>query len=84
MPRDELVRASALEVVRTWMVQKPDWLQVREPASSPGPPLVALDAGMHDAVLIASNIRADQLITDEGARLENAAFLSWEPSWYCA
>jgi predicted nucleic acid-binding protein len=62
---DELVRASAPEAVRSWMVQKPDWLQVREPASPPDPVLVALHAGERDTILIASEIRADQLIIDD-------------------
>ena len=69
--RDELLRPVAPEIVRTWTAQPPAWLEVRTPANSAEPSLSTLDPGERDAIMLAAELRADQLIVDdrEGRRL---------------
>jgi predicted nucleic acid-binding protein len=63
--REELLRASAPEPVRKWIAQLPAWLEVRAPASAPDASLAALDAGERDAIMLAGELGADQLIVDD-------------------
>jgi predicted nucleic acid-binding protein len=63
--RDELLRASAPDAVRNWIAQLPAWLEVRAPASAPDASLAALDAGERDAIMLAGELAADQLIVDD-------------------
>ncbi len=63
--RDELLRPSAPESVRVWMGQLPAWLEVHTPASPPDPALANLDPGERDAILLAEELKADQLIVDD-------------------
>ncbi len=63
--QDELLRPSAPELVRAWMARRPAWLQVREPLGAPDASLAGLDPGERDAILIASELCADQLIADD-------------------
>jgi predicted nucleic acid-binding protein len=62
---DELLRLSAPATVRTWIGQSPSWLEVRAPANTPDTMLVKLDPGERDAILLAGELRADQLIVDD-------------------
>jgi len=61
----ELQRARASERVRTWIAQPPPWLEVRTPNRSPDAQLAHLDAGERDAILLAEELGADQIIIDE-------------------
>lgn len=63
--QDELLRSSAPELVRAWLAHTPEWLQVRGPLGAADPSLAALDPSERDAILIASEVRADQLIVDD-------------------
>jgi predicted nucleic acid-binding protein len=63
--RDELLRLSTPEVVRTWIGQAPAWLEVRTPVNAPDAMLAKLDPGERDAILLAGELRADQLIVDD-------------------
>jgi predicted nucleic acid-binding protein len=63
--REELLRPSAPEVVRTWIVQLPAWLEVRSPVNLPDASLVSLDPGERDAIMLALELPADQLIVDD-------------------
>ena len=62
--RDELLRPSAPEMVRAWIGQLPIWLEVHTPVNAPDALLVKLGPGERDAILLAGELRADQLIVD--------------------
>lgn len=63
--REELLRSSAPEIVRSWMSELPDWLEVKTPVNIPDASLAALDSGERDAILLAGELSADQLIVDD-------------------
>src|SRR5271155_4824360 len=63
--RDELLRLSAPAMVGTWMGQLPSWLEVRVPENAPDALLAKLDPGERDAILLAGELRVDQLIVDD-------------------
>ena len=69
--REELLHPVAAEIVRTWTAQAPAWLEIRTPAKSADPSLARLDPGERDAIMLAAELHADQLIVDdrEGRRL---------------
>lgn len=62
---DELLCLSAPATVRTWIGQSASWLKVRAPANTPDEMLAKLDPGERDAILLAEELRADQLIVDD-------------------
>ena len=43
--REELVRASAPQLVRSWVDHLPNWLETRSPLAVPDSSLAKLDAG---------------------------------------
>jgi predicted nucleic acid-binding protein len=63
--REELLRPSAPEVVRTWIGELPTWLEVRSPVNAPDASLDLLDPGERDAIMLAVELPADQLIVDD-------------------
>jgi predicted nucleic acid-binding protein len=63
--REELLRPSAPEMVRNWMSQMPVWLEVHTPLNAPDASLAALDPGEREAIILAAELRADQLIVDD-------------------
>jgi predicted nucleic acid-binding protein len=63
--REELVRASAPQLVRSWVDHLPIWLEVRSPVAVPDSSLAKLDAGERDAITLAIELHADQLIVDD-------------------
>jgi predicted nucleic acid-binding protein len=65
--RDELMDAGAPEPVRRWIADSPAWLRVHAPTQSADAALLtaALDAGEHDAIILAQELAADQIIIDD-------------------
>jgi predicted nucleic acid-binding protein len=63
--RQELLRPSAPEMVRNWITQLPTWLEVHTPVNAPDASLSTLDPGERDAIMLAGELRADQLIVDD-------------------
>jgi predicted nucleic acid-binding protein len=61
----ELIRPAAPESVRKWMGCPPDWIELRTPSSSSDAVLDRLETGERDAILLASELLADQLIVDD-------------------
>jgi predicted nucleic acid-binding protein len=43
----------------------PDWLEIRTPVNAPDSSLTKLDPGERDAIMLAIELRADQLIVDD-------------------
>jgi predicted nucleic acid-binding protein len=64
---DELKAAGAPEAVRRWMAKPAAWLEMRTPAQEPDLELMNadLDAGERDAILLAQELGADELIIDD-------------------
>lgn len=62
---EELGRPLAPEPVRTWIAQAPAWLEVVLPTLQPDAYLARLDAGERDAILVAEELGADEIIIDE-------------------
>jgi predicted nucleic acid-binding protein len=52
--REELVRLSAPQLVRSWIDHLPIWLEVRSPLAAPDSSLAKLDAGERDAIMLAT------------------------------
>jgi predicted nucleic acid-binding protein len=69
--QQELQQPAAPEVVRAWINTAPSWLEIRAPSHPPDSSLAKLDPGERDAILLATEFRADQLIVDdrEGRKL---------------
>ena len=61
----ELKHSSAPEKVRAWISLPPTWLEVFSPTLSADAHLAGLDAGERDAILLAEEFNADQIIVDE-------------------
>jgi predicted nucleic acid-binding protein len=63
----ELTRANAPELVRAWMEHPPEWLQMRAPQHIPDEDLIGvrLGPGERDAILLAEELRAEELILDD-------------------
>lgn len=69
--QEELLRPVAPEMVRKWIAAAPAWLQVRTPTWAPDSSLANVDPGERDAILLATELTADQIIVDdrEGRKL---------------
>lgn len=63
--QDELLRVPAPATVRTWISRSPNWLEVRAPVNAPDALLAKLDPGERDAIQLAGELGADQLIVDD-------------------
>lgn len=62
--REELLRPEAPEIVRIWTAQAPAWLETRTPASIADSSLARLDAGERDAIMLAAELHAEQLMSE--------------------
>ena len=62
---DELQQQGTPDLVRRWLVTAPSWLQVHALRSPPDPALDYLDAGEREAIALAEEVQADQLLLDD-------------------
>jgi predicted nucleic acid-binding protein len=70
---DELTKPATPKLVRRWIAHRPSWLQVLPLAARPGSvPLLDLDPGERDAILLALRLKADLLLMDERESVEEA------------
>jgi predicted nucleic acid-binding protein len=63
----ELSHSRAPDAVRDWIARPPQWLEIRTPQQRPDAELMSagLDAGERDAILMALELEADELIIDD-------------------
>ncbi len=64
---EEFHRIETPEAVRTWIGQRPAWLEIRHLTKRPEPGLESLGAGEREAIALAEEIDADRLILDDRA-----------------
>lgn len=70
--RAELGRTRTPEIVRLWIARRPVWLEIRERSGLGDPGVAHLDPGERDAILLAEELHADQLIVDESRGRQEA------------
>jgi predicted nucleic acid-binding protein len=70
---EELQDEDTPERVRSWIADAPSWLQLASLQLQPDPTLDYLDAGEREAMALAEQFRADQLLLDEAAARREAA-----------
>ncbi|KJH69649.1 DUF3368 domain-containing protein [Aliterella atlantica] len=63
--RDELLAADAPEVVREWIFQPPDWLEVQTITGQFDPALNQLDVGEQEAITLAIQLKVDLILLDD-------------------
>lgn len=61
----ELGDPDAPLVVRSWLQNRPEWLEVKAPQTPPGEALRLLDPGEREAIQLAQEQGADLLLIDE-------------------
>jgi predicted nucleic acid-binding protein len=59
----ELKDPSTSQAVSSWITRAPLWLQIQAPCSEPDRGLDHLDPGEREAITLAAEVRADQLLT---------------------
>jgi predicted nucleic acid-binding protein len=53
------------EIVRQWILDKPDWIDVREVSPATDVGLEQIEAGEREAILLAGYLRADLVLLDD-------------------
>jgi len=70
---EELRDRETPEAVRFWIANAPSWLQVQQLCSEPGRSLAHLDKGEQEAITLAEELHADELLLDETDARKEAA-----------
>jgi len=70
---EELQHQETPDPVRHWIAAAPSWLQVQALGSTPDPTLDYLDPGERQAIALAEELRADQLLLDDADARREAA-----------
>ncbi len=61
----ELSHASAPQAIRKWLLDVPNWIEIRDITSQPDAALAFLDPGEREAIQLAQEQHADLLLIDE-------------------
>ena len=61
----ELTAPEAPQMVRSWIANAPQWMEIASPKSIPSPAGKSLHEGERDAIALAQHIKANALIIDE-------------------
>lgn len=69
----ELQHPETPEQVRKWFVKPPEWLRVLRPTAQPDRGLDYLDPGEREAIALAEELKADQILLDEFDARKEAA-----------
>ncbi|HAJ61431.1 MAG TPA: DUF3368 domain-containing protein, partial [Cyanobacteria bacterium UBA8543] len=64
---DELRASESPPVVKKWIAQPPDWLQIQANETLQSIELEKLDPGEREAILLAQQLKADLVILDDKA-----------------
>jgi predicted nucleic acid-binding protein len=70
---EELQHQEAPDAVRNWIAGPPSWLHVHALRSVPDPALGFLDLGEREAIALAEELQADQLLLDDADARREAA-----------
>ena len=70
---EELLRPVAPEIVRAWVGAAPEWFEIRTPIQVQDDSLAMLDPGERDAIRLATELQADQLMVDDREGRKRAA-----------
>jgi predicted nucleic acid-binding protein len=70
--RDELSADGAPDIVRNWVTQMPDWINVHNVMTEQDKSLDRLHRGEREAILLAGHLNADLIVLDEKAAREAA------------
>ncbi len=70
---EELQHQETPDLVRRWIGVPPSWLQVQALRSVPDPTLGYLDQGEREAIALAEELQADQLLLDDADARREAA-----------
>ena len=63
--RSELTDRFAPSIVRNWITQHPEWLEIREITPEAATALPNLDKGEREAILLAREMNVEQILTDD-------------------
>ena len=69
---EELQAVGTPEKVRAWIMNKPEWLSVKQTVAALDSALSQLDRGEKEAIALAEELNADALIIDDRAGREEA------------
>ena len=62
---DELLAVEAPEVVRQWILNRPEWIKVENVSPTGSVEMKEIEAGEREAILLAEHLKADLVLLDD-------------------